>query len=355
VFHLAEGALRRMVDDSADQALPAKKHLLSCKMCSRRADSIHGRVMHIASLFDRSRMETALSYGASLFRPRTIVPAQQPSKTIPWMQVAAAVIAVSAVGMSYAPARSFAERIAAAVREQVLRPIAITKEDAQALRNLGHARNDLAEYSPEHVYFVGYLNRGDAERAARQNILTPRYVPPSVAHGYVIYHVRGAQLYRLKIATLHATLTRLLPSIVEQTYGERQAYEAHRGLSVAGVGVLPIPQDYIDVVQQPITPMTITGSTQERVRDYFRQRASSSPPVAAALREGVDPLDHMILLRSDIQRIRQITIQGVPGYAIHNTRGFGNVLMWQKNSVMHTVEGSFSFEVLLKVAQSLRA
>jgi hypothetical protein len=212
---------------------------------------------------------------------------------------------------------------------------------------------DVVEYLPEHVHFVGYLSKKDAERAARQEIFVPRYVPSELANGYVIYHVRGAQHYRLEIAALHATLTRALPSMVEQTYGERRAYDDHRGFSPGGIGILRIPQGYIDIIQQPMAPVSITGATPEQVRDYFRRRAAIIPSVAAAMREGVDPLDHMILLRDDVQRIHPVDIQGARGYVVENTRGLGNALLWQKDGVMHTVEGSSSVGELLKVAQSL--
>jgi hypothetical protein len=271
-----------------------------------------------------------------------------------WIQVVGAVIAVCIAAISYAPLRSLGASVVAAIRWQAVQLVPISREDVRAMRPAIGTPSDAVEYSPEHAHFVGYLHRGDAERAAQQQILTPRYIPDSLVHGYVIFHVRGAQRYRLTIKSLHATLTRALPSIVEQTYGERQAYESHRGLSAAGIGVLPIPQGYIDIVQQPIAPVAITGATEDEARSYFRQRASVIPSVAAAIREGVDPLDHMILLRSDIQRIRPIAIQGVRGYAIENTDGYGSALVWQKNRVMHVVEGSFSTETLLRVARSLR-
>jgi hypothetical protein len=148
-------------------------------------------------------------------------------------------------------------------------------------------------------------------------------------------------------------LSRELPPPVQQTYGEREAYEHHKGVSAAQLAVLPIPQGFLNIVQRPIAPLVIAGASKEQVDNYLRRKATLIPAVAAALREGFDPLDFIVLLRSDVQQIRPMEIQGVKGYAIKDSRGFGSVLMWEKRGVMHTVEGTYSTDELLRVASSL--
>jgi hypothetical protein len=345
MLHLADGTLRRSVDDLAALPSSAKEHLLACKACRGLAEEARIRAERVSAIFAASGSASAFAADGAV----ALDSKRFPSK---WFYIAASVVAACLVFAFYAPLRTLAAGFVTEIRNQVLRPVEITVDDAQRLARRS-AASDPSRYSPEHVKFVGYLDKREAERVAGQVIATPRYVPASLSKGYVIFHVRGAQRYSQRIAELNATLTRTLPSIVEQTYGEAQAYDHQRGFSKASIGVLPIPQGYIDVTQRPIAPLQIVGATEDQVRDYLRARASEIPSVASAMRQGVDPLDHMILLRSDVQRIRSVTIRGVSGYVVENTRGAGNVLLWQQGGMMHMVAGSFAVDDLLKVAQSL--
>lgn len=346
MLHLADGILRRSVDDLSALPSSVKEHLLACKACRGLAEAARIRADRVSAIFAASE-----SVSATFVANRPVATDSQ-RFPIKWFYVAASVVAACLVFAFYAPLRTLAAVFVSEMRDQVVRPVAITEEDAQRLSGR-QAASDRPRYSPEHVKFVGYSDKQEAERVAGQVIATPRYVPASLSKGYVIFHVRGAQRYSQRIAELNATLTRTLPPIVEQTYGEAQAYKQHRGFSKASIGVLPIPQGYIDVTQRPIAPLQIIGATEDQVRDYLRARVAEIPSVASAVRQGVDPLDHMILLRSDVQRIRSVTIRGVSGYVVENTRGAGNVLLWEQGGMMHMVAGSFAVADLLKVAQSL--
>jgi hypothetical protein len=354
VLHLPDGTLRRAIDDVPSRAPAVEAHLISCSDCRARAVRMRERITRLESIFSAADITSALPDAEpNVLRAKTLMPK---SVRKPWWPYAAAAIFIAfAAVVTYKPLRSLAAELVTVIREQVMRPVAITKQEAEALRGTVVGTHDVGEYSPKQAYYVGYLDKRTAERAANQRIATPSYIPASLANGYVIFHVRGAQSYKLRIPELNATLKRELPSVVEQTYGERQAYEHHRGLSAAAVGILPIPQGYLNVVQRPITPITIAGSTKDQLRDYFRKKSATMPAIAAALREGVDPLDHMILLRSDVQQVHPIEVLGVRGYAVKDARGFGNVVIWQKDRVMHMVEGTFSDSELLRVADSLHA
>src|SRR5580704_1768341 len=168
--HLADGELRRLVDDGPDAAAGA--HLAACPSCSARRDTLAETAAATRAALGAAPAAETLNAGSAHAVVRARILAQPPSRArfapgrLSWLLVPLAACAVVALFVA-TPLRSVAENFLAIFEPQQFAALPVSRADFQQLRALP----DLSAFGTmrggQRTPDVRVENAREAENAAR--------------------------------------------------------------------------------------------------------------------------------------------------------------------------------------------
>ena len=112
---------------------------------------------------------------------------------------------------------------------------------------------------------------------------------------------------------------------------------------------------HIAIGQTRAPTIQATGVSVPELENYLLAQPGISPELAQAIRALGDPTTTLpVPIPLDKAISHPVQVQGVPGLSIADSTGIGGGIVWEKNGMIYGVGGTFSEEVLLRVANSLK-
>ena len=364
--HLAEGTLRRLVDDPTDGV--ARAHLAECTACRERFDALAHAAHSVREALHVDGVEPA--------RPAVALAAVRadllggPVRRGGLRVWAGAVAACAAIALSFVltPLRSVADNFLAIFEPQQFVAVPVSRSDMEQLRALpdlsafGTVRSQRLA-GPVHVATVRA-----AVAAARMPVRLPAVLAPGVldAPQFTVEAPRSAT-FTFSAAKARAsaaargrsappmpahldgsTLYAVVGPIVIATYPDASGHfqTLHRRHGHAFPALL--------VVQAPAPRISSTGASAREIEAYLLAQPGVPPQLAAEIAAIGDPATTLpIPIPVDRSYATPVTVDGVRGLAVGDETGVGAGVVWQRNGEIFAVAGATTMRAVLAVADSL--
>ena len=391
--HLAEGTLRRLIDEPLGVAEAERGHYAGCALCQQRYAAVAATAQATASLLDvadpRPDVHQALAATRSRLTPvrhvtvieriremiglSTTMPAAggRGSRRLikPLGGLAAAACLVSA--FAFTPAGSLAQGFLSIFEPAQFTAVGVTSTDLQSLRNLPDLNNLGTMAGGAQPSITPMDSAAAASRASGLTVLTPATLPASVpAHPtYLAFGSSSASFTfsAAKAAASVAATGKALPSMpagldgstLQVTIGP--GVVATYGASASRVKAPSSPQDPLSglpalVVAQAAAPQVAsTGVGVATIKGYLVQL----PGITASLKAQIEAIGNPestvpIPVPIDLAVAQHVDVNGAPGLLVGDNTGVGSAMIWQRNHVVYGVAGALSQDDILAVARSLR-
>lgn len=364
--HLADGTLRRMVDDPDARTGADAAHLEACGECRARLDSYSEDARSIATLLAvpdarvdvRSAFERVRSAPASQPRLGFRLPVARPGSR-PMMLAVAAVIAAAALVTTviaqslntYAP--------------DTVQPVPVTMADMQALSQLADYGTLTWTTQPNLQVATSPSDAAAAAGGLRPPVVAtlPKGVSSTVTYAAM---PRAQAVFTFSAARASAAAARAgrtLPKMpagmdgaqltvtVGPAAGEVYGNLAQGSASADAVGGLP--QMVVGVSNVPTA--SSTQVTVKQMIDYILVLPGISPELAAAVRAIKDPSRTLpIPIPIQFGTSKSVTVQGVNGVALGDNTGVGAGVIWVKNGDVYLVAGTIKQSDAIDIANNLK-
>jgi hypothetical protein len=368
--HLADGTLRRMVDEPAAIRDPERDHYRSCITCRNRCAAISADADESGQWM--AAPAVAVDRGAALARLQQRIHADGLRPPRRWklgvifgivgrgrvartgMMIAASA-AVIAGALAWTPAGSLAQDVITIFQPSQPVAVTVTAGDVQAL-------NQLTKYGTFSMPSGGQVRvvSGPAEAAAASSmtLLTPSSLPadvsPAVTYSIVPGQNASFTFSSAKASAAAAAAGESLPPMPANLDGSTlEVTTSAAVLATYGSRSQDIPNLVIGQMSHPI--IRATGVTVQQLEDYLLSLPGISPQLAAEVRAIGDPTSALpIPVPAGGVYSSQVTVQGVKGVAVGDSTGVGSGVVWQKDGIVYGVAGPISKDEVLTIANGLR-
>jgi hypothetical protein len=380
--HLADGTLRRLVDESDSLDDAQASHLASCAACRSKMTQISddaGRTsaaLRRALSADTSGVDSDAADIANAWRAVSARLARRRSPLLagPWL-IAATAAAAAVCVLAFTPVGTFAQNFLTIFEPEQFVALPVSRSEIVSLPDLTRYGTMTQRVAPQ-VRDVS----GPAAAAALAGfaVEVPTWLPsgtPTLARYAVTSGSdstftfsarktsatapRGRVIERMPQALDGAMLElRTRPAVIV-AYGEpasaarQPAAQSHRDASDDRERGRNFPP--LVVVQAPVPSVTSTGATVAQIEAYLLRQPGVSPALAAEIRAIGDPTTTVpIPIPIDRAFGQRVRVQGVDGLGIGDDTGVGGVVIWQKNGVIYGVAGQLRQRDILAIAESMR-
>lgn len=375
------------IDDShVDELLPAflngsldasemarvRQHLESCLACSRELAA--WQAISAAAQLDAAR---APSPRPDLVRTAVARSAGRVDEAeSPWSSLrekgrrffaplvgAAAAAALLVSALTLTPVGSYAQGFITIFTPKQFAAVPISQADISALAAL----HDYGTMSPiEKTKPLQFNNVAAASAAAGMPVVAPASLPSGVPNtpSYVVVPGQsGSFTFSAEKARATAAAKGTSPPPMPPNI-DGSSLQVTTGAAV--LAIYPSTSPRSGAQGQETAPALAVGQTRAPViqatgvsvpdlEQYLLAQPGISPDLAQAIRALGDPTTTLpvpIPLNKAISH--PVQVQGVSGLAIADSTGIGGGIVWEKNGMIYGVGGTFSEDVLLSVANSLR-
>lgn len=363
--HLAEGILRRLVDEPFATDDASRSHLASCGECQARSARVAEDAGIASALLARS--PAPVDAGAALGRLRATAPMDVTASAwrrflglaalrrgvITRFAAAAAVVLAVAVGFA---ATGLAETILNVFQPKQFVAVRLSPSDYRVLPDLTAfgTMSGTGGGSPRQV-----ADLAAAEAATGLRILRPTVLPAGLRAEPLISVVdQSTATFTFDAAVARANA---------QRHGATPApmpAELDGNVLSAIVGPVVIqtyqradgkPPDTVAVIQMRTPTVTSSKVSIPALRDYLLTQPGLSDALLLQIRAIGDPTSTLpIPLPTDTSVGENVSINGVQGLFIGDTTGLGSGVIWQKDGSVFAVGGTLTKTETLNVASSLR-
>src|SRR5712691_10516536 len=363
--HLAEGTLRRMVDDPDAKVGADAAHLDGCAECQARFKSIAGDASAVATLlavpetqvdvakaFARVSREPAAQPALGLRFP-ILRPAGRPAFALvaAVMVAAIAVVGFAFSGLFFKPA--------------TVKPVPVTAADVQALAQLADYGTVKWTKQPDlHVV----TSASDAEAVAGFSAPNASGLPKGVSTNVTYAAMPQAQAVftfsaekaaaaaarqgktapKLPAGMDGATLTVTVGPAIGEVYGNLQNTTGPQNSDT-----INLPQ--LILVKSAAPTVTSTQVTTKQLEDFILAQPGITPQLKNAIKAIGDP-STTLLIPVPIQYTSSttVTVQGVEGVALGDNTGVGAGVVWVKGGYVFAVAGSVKQSDAINIANNLK-
>ena len=364
--HLADGTLRRLIDEPNAISDRERTHLASCAVCGARREAVAADARMAATLLDvpdvRTDATLALrrfhaSPGAPTFRMPVMLRAPR------WVAAAAAVVVVAFALTSTGLADSFIKIF----EPKQFVPVAINQSDLRAVPDLS-AYGTMTWSGPGAAQWQkggAALKTTDVSAARAKSGLvvpTPASLPSSVDRASVEYRV---------LDSARATFT-FDAAKAREAAAQRNATPPPMPANIDGsslaVDIGPLVMEVYKVngtssgdmsglviVDAKAPTVSSTGPSVRDFEDYLLAQPGISPTVAAQIRALGDPQTTVpVPVPVDLATARPVTVRGQSGLVLGDSTAIFSVVFWREGDAVRAVGGPFSDTEVLAIANSLR-
>ena len=363
--HLAEGTLRRMVDDPDARAASDARHLDDCAECKERFEAVAGDARSITSLlavpearfdvgraFERVRTAPAAQprFG---FRLPVLPPTSRPMKLVLAAAVAAiALLAVALAGnynLFYSPT--------------TITPVPVTVADMQSLSDLS-AYGDITWTSQPQLQIVSGAAEAKSVSGLEPPVVgtLPAGVSSTVTYAAMPQAVAVFTFSAQKAAAAAAATGKPLPLLPSGMDGATLTVtvgpavgEIFGNMNQGSSGDLSqanLPQLVIGKSTAPTA--TSTRVTVKQLESYLLSLPGVSPQLAGAIKAISDPSTTLpIPVPVQFASSSTVHVQGVSGIALGDNTGVGSAVIWVKHGVVYLVAGTIKQSDAIGIANNL--
>ena len=363
--HLADGTLRRVIDEPHAISETDNAHLESCVRCRARQASFARDAGAVATLLEVPELRTDSAVALRRLR----APATPSSFRLPfvigarrWLAAAAAIVLVAFTLTTTGVADSFI---------QIFEPkqfvaIPITPGDLNAIPDLsaygtmtwsGAGKDEWTNAA--HPFTT--TNAATARAKSGLAVLTPAALPANADPGSVQFRVlQPARMTftfdgsKARDAASRASATPPpMPSHIDgaQLYIDvgpvvLQLYKVgSSGSDMSGLGIVE--------ARPPV--VSSNGVTVKELQDYLLSQPGISPELAARVRAIADPQTTLpVPVPVNYTFTRSVTVQGQPGLLLGDSTGVFSGVFWRAGDVVRAVAGPLTDTTVLDIANSLR-
>jgi hypothetical protein len=376
-MHLADGTLRRNLDEPVAVDAGSRRHLESCARCGERLTRVAADAAKVGAMFAspehavdveaaRLRLAGAEAADAPAQSGRTIRHAPQPRRPLgAWGGRVMAGIACAAAASVLLVVSGGAQDFLSLFQPSKFAAVPVTATDVRSLAGLTSYGTVTGGSTPLRIT----PEANAAAAGALAGIPAPAISVPA--------GVTGAPRYAVVDGTVvsFTFLARLAREAAARTGGQLPAMPAgldgstltvsinpavviSYGLDVSalydGSGTLPSSGAAIVVVAARTPTVSSTGVTVEQLENYLLSVPGIPAGVVSELRAIRDPEQTVpVPIPIDLASASTVNINGAQGLLIGDSTNLGSVVLWQHNGVVNVVAGTVSSEEALGIARSL--
>lgn len=360
--HLAEGALRRMIDEPLAVSERDRLHVEGCERCQARRDSLAQQATAVAMLLEAPASEPDLA--AALSRVRATTPAAARQRM--WARLAvdtrrfgrpvllaAAVAAVAVPAFAYGAVQFnqiYAPKSAPVTTASVSKP---TQAEIAGLP-------DLSAYGTATWVAKPQTQTGvTASEAQQATGLTAPAIPAAFAGKQVTYSTVSASEAKFTFADNATTRAGGVAGAVLDIKGGPGLVEVI-GSVPTGQSAQSITPDQIPLVialsQAPV--VTSTGPTVKQLEDFLvaQPGIAGHPDLIQEIRSIGDPIaagELVLPIPADYATSTPATINGAQGQIVADKSGELRAAVWETGSIVHAVGGHLDQSTLLSIASGV--
>jgi hypothetical protein len=380
--HLADGTLRRLVDDGETLDDIQASHLASCAICRSKMAAIVDDAGRTHDVFLRAL--TADASGAdsddadSSSAWRSISPRLMRRRSVllsgPWL-IAATAAAAAVCLLAFTPVGTYAQNFLTIFEPEQFVALPVSRSEIVSLPDLTRFGTMTQRVAPQ-VRDVS----GQAAAAALAGfpVEVPTWLPtgtPAVARYAVTSGSDSTFTFSARkmsamaphgrpLATMPRALDgamlelRTRPAVI-LAYGEPVSSlrgsesSSRRNANDDESRGRDFPP--LVVVQAPVPSVRSTGATVAEIEEYLLHQPGVSPALAAQIRAIGDPATTVpIPIPIDRAFGQRVRVQGVDGLGIGDDTGVGGIVIWQRNGMIYGVAGQLRQRDILAIAESMR-
>jgi hypothetical protein len=380
--HLADGTLRRLVDDRESLDGEQGSHLASCDACrsklttivddAGRTEAAFRRALTAdASGIDCEPVDTSRAWRSVSSR---LAPRRSVLLTGPWL-IAACAAAVAVCVLVFTPVGTFAQNFLTIFEPEQFVALPVSRSEIVSLPDLSRFGTMAQRVAPQVRDVSGAAAAGALAGFA---VEVPTWLPngtPSGARYAVTSGSDSTFTFSARKMWAAAPSGRPEPRMPRALDGATLELQTRPAVIVAfgePAGTLqktepPARRDAHDdasrerdfpplvVVQAPVPSVTSTGATVAEIEAYLLEQPGVSPALAAQIRAIGDPATTVpIPIPIDRAFGQRVRVQGVDGLGIGDDTGVGGIVIWQKNGMIYGVAGQLRQRDILAIAESLR-
>lgn len=364
--HLADGTLRRMIDEPSAVDESARTHLEECPPCNSRLRALSHRATSVAAALGRpAGPPPNLSAAQAAILARSAEPAPPRYRAGLWTALAVATAVLLFVVV--APLRTIAQNFLAIFEPRQIVALPLTRADMRSLHGLPNLSSFGIERPGLHPQMLHASDVATAETLARMPLLLPRTLPPNAGTPHFTIQTPTSETFTFSAAKARAAAAaqgRPLPPmparlngstlfvsvgpIVVAVYGNTPRHVGRRHMR--GESLPPLV-----IAQGPVPRISSTGASAREIENYLLSMPGISPQLAAEIRAIGDPATTLpIPIPVDRAYASHVTVQGLDGLAVGDETGLGAGVVWRRGTAIYAVAGTLPMREIMSVAESLR-
>ena len=361
--HLAEGTLRRMVDDPDANVGADAAHLDGCAECQARFKSISADASAVATLLavPDAPVDVAAAYGRITREPKAQpglvrFPIMRPAARPAFALVAAVLVAAIAV-VGFAFSGLF-------FKPGTVKPVPVTVADVQALSQLADYGTVTWTQQPDlHVVTSASDAQAIAGFAAPVASSLPKGVSTTITYAAMPQARAVFTFSAAKAAAAAASQGKTEPALPAGMDGATLTVtvgpaigEVYGNLSESGAtnaNDINLPQLVVAKSAAPTATSTQVGLKQ--LEDFILAQPGITPELRNAVKAIGNP-STTLLIPVPVQYASStaVTVQGVDGVALGDNTGVGAGVVWVKSSYVYVVAGSVKQSDAINIANNLK-
>lgn len=366
--HLAEGTLRRMVDDPDARAASDARHLEDCADCKARFDTIAGDASAVATLLSVSepRLDVARAFqrvsAGPAAQPRfgLRLPVFPPISRPLRLTFAAAVAAVALVAVALAANGGLF------YQPSTVTPVPVTVADLESLNGLS-AYGTITWTTQPNLQIVTSAAEAQSITGLKPPVVAslPKGVSSTVTYAAMPQAVAVFTFDSSKAAAAAAATGKPLPSLpagmngakltvtvgpaVAEIYGNLKSAAATGGdLTQAGLPRLVVGRSAVPTASS-------TQVSVSQLENYLLSMPGVSPDLKAAIKAVGDPSTTLpIPVPVQFATSTKVQIHGVTGLALGDNTGLGSAVIWVQHGSVYAVIGTVKQTDAVDLANNLK-
>ncbi len=367
--HLADGTLRRMVDDPDAKVGADAAHLEGCADCQARFESIAGDASSIATLLavPEAEVDVAKAFAQISRGPRSQPALVRFPALRPVTRPAFALVAAVLVGAIAVVAFAFSGLF---FKPSAVKPVPVTIADVQALSQLSEygtvswtkqpdlhvvtSASDAAAVAGFPAPVASSLPKGVSTTityAAMPQAQATFTFSGAKAAAAAARHGRAAP--KLPAGMDGASMTVTVGPAIGEVYGNLNAPTGTKADGSSTVNDINLPQLVLAKSAAPTATSTQVSVTT--LENFILSQPGISPELTAAVKAIGDPSTTLLIpVPVQYATATTVTVQGVDGVALGDNTRVGSGVVWLKNSYVYVVAGSVKQSDAIDIANNLK-
>ena len=363
--HLADGTLRRMVDDPDAQAASDTRHLEECVECRSRLDTFAGDAHAIGALLAVPEAKVDV---ARAFKRVSSAPAARPAfglrlPMLPRLSrpvqlgFAAAVAAVALIVVAVASGGGLF------IQPSTITPVPVTVADMQSLTELS-AYGTMTWTTQPNLQLVTSATEAESITGLKPPVVAslPKGVSSHITYAAMPQAVAvftfdakkaaaaaatsGKQLPRLPAGMDGAKLTVTVGPAVAEIYGDVKRP------SGSDISQANLPELF--VARSTVPTASSTQVSVKQLESYLLSMPGISAGLKSAIKAIGDPSTTLpVPIPVGFGSSTKVQVQGVQGLALGDNTGLGSGVIWVKHGSVYAVAGPIKQSDAINIANNL--